>query len=110
MIHFFLIKKARFQFNQTQNSRFKFQETSSSEWKSISKILKRGQPRRVYFNFRKFLLGIQQSENSSRESGPLWPVIPSIIARWNPKWRLYCLKRWLRLKILAQFFLQGILL
>ena len=71
MIHLFLIKKARFQFNQTQNSRFKFQETSSSEWKSISKILKRGQPRGVYFNFRKFLLGIQQSENSSRESGPL---------------------------------------
>ena len=72
MFHLFLSKKARFQFNQTQNSRFKFQETSSSEWKSISKILKRGQPRRVYFNFRKFLLGIQQSENSSRESGPLW--------------------------------------
>ena len=77
MIHLFLSKKARFQFNQrSQNSRFKFQETSSSEWKSISKILKRGQTRGVCFNFRKFLPGIQQSEISSRESGPLWTSHP----------------------------------
>ena len=33
---------------------------------------KKEQPRGVYFNFRKFLFGIQQSENSSRKSGPLW--------------------------------------
>lgn len=81
MIHLFLSKKARFQFNQrSQNSRFKFQETSSNEWKSISEILKRGQPRGVYFNFRKFLPGIQQFK-ISRGLDPSEPVIPSIIAR-----------------------------
>ena len=37
---------------------------------------KKGQPRGVYFNFRKFLPGIQQSEISSRESGPLWTSHP----------------------------------
>ena len=37
---------------------------------------KKRQPRGVYFNFRKFLPGIQQSEISSRESGPLWTSHP----------------------------------
>ena len=100
----FLSKKACFQFNQRQNSRSKFQETSSSEWKSISKILKKGNLAVYTLIFENFFPEFNSPRFPAGSLDPSGPVIPSIIARWNLKWRLYCLKWWLHLKILAQFY------
>ena len=100
----FLSKKACFQFNQSQNSWFKFQETSSSEWRSISKILKKGNLAVYTLIFENFFPEFNSLRFKAGSLDPSGPVIPSIIAHWNLKWRLYCLKWWLRLKILAQFY------
>ena len=77
----FLSNKACFQFNQSQNSRFKFQKTSSSEWKSISKILKKGNLAVYTLIFENFFPEFNSPRFPAGSLDPSGPVIPSIIAR-----------------------------